>query len=71
LIREAIASEKFLTLVDRILETMGFLATKGFLKTNLEMPLLPNKRLRVEDVIWAGQGMGGFSSSRQKSEAAH
>lgn len=38
----------------RFLEAMGFLVAKGFLKTNLDMPLLPNKRLRVEDVIWAG-----------------
>jgi len=38
----------------RFLETMGFLVAKGFLKTNLEVPLLPNKRLRVDDAIWAG-----------------
>lgn len=38
----------------RFLETMGFLVAKGFLKTNLPIPLLPNKRLRIADAIWAG-----------------
>lgn len=38
----------------RFLEVMGFLVAKGFLKTNLEVPLLPNKRLRIKDVLWAG-----------------
>jgi hypothetical protein len=41
----------------RFLEAMGFLVAKGFLKTNLGMPLLPNKRLRIDDVIWAGQNV--------------
>jgi hypothetical protein len=38
----------------RFLATMGFLVAKGFLKTNREIPLLPNKRIRVDDAIWAG-----------------
>lgn len=41
----------------RFLETMGFLVAKGFLRTNMEVPLLPNKRVRVEDAIWAGQNV--------------
>jgi hypothetical protein len=41
----------------RFLEAMGFLVAKGFLKTNLEMQMLPNKRLRLEDVIWAGENV--------------
>ncbi len=39
----------------RFLETMGFLVAKGFLKTNFEIQLLPNKRLPIEDAIWAGK----------------
>jgi len=38
----------------RFLETMGFLVAKGFLRTNLNTPLIPNKRLRIDDAIWAG-----------------
>ena len=38
----------------RFLETMGFLVAKGFLKTNLEVPLLPNKRLHIDNAVWAG-----------------
>lgn len=38
----------------RFLETMGFLVAKGFLKTNLEVPLLPNKRLYIDNAVWAG-----------------
>ena len=38
----------------RFRESMGFLVAKGFLKTNFPVPLLPNKRLRLEDVLWAG-----------------
>lgn len=38
----------------RFLDTMGFLMAKGFLRANFRVPLLPNKRLRVEDAIWAG-----------------
>jgi hypothetical protein len=41
----------------RFLGTMGFLVAKGFLKTNLEVPLLPNKRLRIADAIWAGMNV--------------
>ncbi len=41
----------------RFLETMGFLVAKGFLKTNVEVLLLPNKRLRVDDAIWAGRNV--------------
>lgn len=41
----------------RFLETMGFLIAKGFLRTNLEIRPAPNKRLRIEDVIWAGQAV--------------
>lgn len=39
----------------RFLDTMGFLVAKGFLRTNMDIPLMPNKRLRVADAIWAGQ----------------
>ncbi len=39
----------------RFLETMGFLIAKGFLRTNLEIRPAPNKHLRIEDVLWAGQ----------------
>ena len=39
----------------RFLDTMGFLVAKGLLKTNMPIDLLPNKRLRIDDVIWAGQ----------------
>lgn len=38
----------------RFLDTMGLLVAKGFLKTNLALPLLPNKRLRIDDAVWAG-----------------
>ncbi len=41
----------------RFLETMGFLVAKGLLKTNLNIPLLPNKRLKIENVIWAGKNV--------------
>ncbi len=41
----------------RFVETMGFLVAKGFLKANQEFPLLPNKRLHIGDVIWAGQNV--------------
>lgn len=39
----------------RFLETCGFLVAKGFLKTNMDVPLLPNKRIRLDDALWAGQ----------------
>ena len=38
----------------RYTETMGFLVAKGFLKTNQELPLLPNKRILIADAVWAG-----------------
>jgi hypothetical protein len=41
----------------RFLETMGFLVAKGFLKTNIDLPLLPNKRLHLDDAIWAGENV--------------
>jgi hypothetical protein len=36
---------------------MGFLTAKGFLQTNLKVPLTPNKRIRVEDALWAGKNV--------------
>ena len=39
----------------RFLETMGFLVSKGFLRSNLDLPLFPNRRLRLDDAIWAGE----------------
>ena len=39
----------------RYLATMGFLVAKGFLKTNQPILLQPNRKLRIEDAIWAGQ----------------
>jgi hypothetical protein len=41
----------------RFLETMGFLVAKGFLKTNLDVPLLPNKRLQIDNAVWAGKNV--------------
>jgi hypothetical protein len=41
----------------RFLETMGFLVSKGFLGTNFAVPLSPNKRVRVDDAIWAGKNV--------------
>jgi len=41
----------------RFLDTIGFLVAKGFLRTNFEVCLLPNKRLHIEDAIWAGQNV--------------
>ncbi len=41
----------------RFLDTMGFLVAKGFLRTNLEVRLTPNKRLSIDDAIWAGQNV--------------
>lgn len=41
----------------RFLNTMGFLVAKGFLKTNYSLPLTPNRRLVLDDVIWAGQNI--------------
>jgi hypothetical protein len=39
----------------RYLETMGFLVAKGFLTTNQEIALFPNKRIAIVDAIWAGK----------------
>lgn len=41
----------------RYVETMGFLVAKGFLKTNQQLPLLPNKRVLIADAIWAGMNV--------------
>jgi hypothetical protein len=41
----------------RYLETMGFLVAKGFLKTNMKTSLQPNRRIRIEDAIWAGENV--------------
>lgn len=41
----------------RYLHTMGFLVAKGFLYTNTKLPLRPNARLKIDDVIWAGQNI--------------
>ncbi len=38
----------------RFLNVMGFLVAKGFLQVNFELPLLPNKRIHIEDAIWVG-----------------
>jgi hypothetical protein len=39
----------------RFLETMGFLAAKGLLDVNYYVPRQPNRRLLLEDVLWAGR----------------
>jgi hypothetical protein len=39
----------------RFLDTMGLLVAKGLLRTNMPIALCPNKRLRIDDAIWAGQ----------------
>lgn len=41
----------------RYLQTMGFLVAKGFLRTNLSIPKLPNKRVNLADAIWAGKNV--------------
>jgi hypothetical protein len=41
----------------RFLETMGFLVAKGFLKMNWEIPLVPNKKLKIDHAIWAGMNV--------------
>jgi len=38
----------------RFLDTLAFLTAKGLLKTNIPVRPLPNKRLRIEDALWAG-----------------
>lgn len=34
-----------------------FWLQKVFLQTNLEVALTPNKRLRIDDALWAGQNV--------------
>jgi hypothetical protein len=41
----------------RFLDTMAFFVAKGFLKTNMRLPLRPNTRVRLDDAIWAGQNV--------------
>lgn len=41
----------------RFINTMGLLVAKGLLRTNFDVPLLPNKRLDIEDVLWAGRNV--------------
>lgn len=38
----------------RFRDTLGFLVAKGLLKTNVPIDLAPNRRLRIDDAIWAG-----------------
>jgi len=39
----------------RFLDAMGFLAAKGFLDANYVLARQPNRRLLLEEVLWAGQ----------------
>lgn len=39
----------------RYLKVMGFLVAKGFLHTNLKIPLNPNAHINLEDAVWAGR----------------
>lgn len=41
----------------RFLDTLGFLVAKGLLKTNLDVPLQPNRRLHIDDAVWAGRNI--------------
>ena len=41
----------------RFRETMGLLVAKGFLRTNFGVTPMPNKRLRIDDAIWAGKNV--------------
>lgn len=41
----------------RFLNTMGFLVAKGFLGANYPLPRLPNKKLFIEDAVWAGKNL--------------
>jgi hypothetical protein len=41
----------------RFIDVMSFLTSKGFLKTNLNIPLRPNKRININDAIWAGKNV--------------
>jgi hypothetical protein len=41
----------------RFLNVMGFLVAKGFLGANYPLPRLPNKKLFLEDAVWAGKNL--------------
>ncbi len=41
----------------RFLDTMGFLVAKGFLQTNFDVLWAPNKRVQIDDAIWAGKNV--------------
>ncbi len=58
LIKKIIAraeTTKKLRLDIRYKNTMGFLVAKGLLYTNQNITPLPNARLKIKDVIWAGE----------------
>lgn len=38
----------------RFLNAIGFFVAKGFLKTNFPVQPKPNKKLKIDDVMWAG-----------------
>lgn len=42
---------------DRFLDVMGFLVTKGFLGANYPLPRRPNKKLFLDDALWAGRNV--------------
>lgn len=41
----------------RYLEVMGFLVAKGFLRSNQDILPAPNKRVLIDDAIWAGKNV--------------
>ncbi len=41
----------------RYRKTMGFLTAKGFLRTNQDIPFAGNKRIALDDAIWAGKNI--------------
>lgn len=41
----------------RFLNVLGFLVAKGFLQTNIDVRPAPNRHLRIEDALWAGQNV--------------
>lgn len=41
----------------RFVAAMGFFVAKGFLKTNINVPMMPNKRLKIKDVMWAANNV--------------
>ena len=41
----------------RFIDTMGFLVSKGFLWANYALPNVPNKRLSIDDAVWAGKNI--------------